>query len=157
MSAPPVAVPSAELSGAAVRRVNRRATAARADTTLLQRLGDLWGNLVSVAIGIGVLAGWVASLRDRMSLADAPVTAIALPAGVTAAIAVVVAAAGVVVVLDRLGPGNCTPAAGAWWLPLPAGRRGLLGGELRRVTTAVVVPAVVLAFPLVAGLSSALT
>jgi hypothetical protein len=63
----------------------------------------------------------------------------------------------VVVVLDRLGPVNCTPAAGAWWLPLPAGRRGLLAGELRRVTVAVTVPAVVLAFPLLAGVSSALT
>src|SRR5687768_13017837 len=104
MTAPVLAVREAELSGSAVRRLTRRATAARADTTVLDRLGDAWGNLVSVAIGVAVLAGWAASLRDRISLADAPVTATTLPTGLTAASAVVVAAAGVVVVLDRLGP-----------------------------------------------------
>jgi hypothetical protein len=149
-----VAVPGAELSGSVVRRTTRRATAARADTTLLARLGELWGNLVSIAIGIGVLVGWITSLRERITLADAPVTPTAVPAGLTGAIAVVVAAAGVVVVLDRLGPVNCTPAAGAWWLPLPARRRDLLAGELRRVTAVVAVPAVMLAFPVVMGLST---
>jgi hypothetical protein len=156
VTAVPTAGHDAELSGAAVRRLTRRATAARADTTLLARLGDLWGDLVSIAIGIGVLAGWVASLRERISLAGSPVTAAALPAGLTGAITVVIAVAGVVVLLDRLGPVNCTPAAGAWWLPLPARRRGLLTGELRRVSTVVVVVTGVLAFPVLAGLSSTL-
>ena len=157
MTAGVVAVREAELPGSAVRRLTRRATAQRADTTLLARIGDLWGNVVSIAIGIGVLAGSVTSLREEISLAGAPVTATSLPTGLTAAIAVVVAAAGVVVLLDRLGPVNCTPAAGAWWLPLPASRRGLLAGELRRVTTVLAATAVVLAFPVVVGLSSAPT
>ena len=99
MSAALVAVRESELSGPAVRRLTRRATASRADTTLFERLSDLWGNVVSIAIGIGVLAGWVASLRERISLADSAVTTPALPTRLTAAIAAVVAAAGVVLIL----------------------------------------------------------
>ncbi|MGR7024011.1 DUF6297 family protein [Geodermatophilus sp. URMC 62] len=146
-SSPVVAVRAAELSGAAVRRLTRRATAARADTTLTARLGEVYGHLVSVAIGVAVLAGAVASLRERISLAGAPVTVPVLPAGVTAAVAVSLAVAGLVVCLDRLGPVSSTPAAAAWWLPLPAGRRELLRGELVRVVTAVTGAAVVLALP----------
>jgi hypothetical protein len=150
-----LAVREDELSGAAVRRMTRRATAARADITLLARMGDLWGSLVSIAIGVGVLAGWVASLRERISLADAPVTTATLASGLSATIAVVVAVAGLVLVLDRLGPVSSTPAAGAWWLPLPAGRRGLLISELRRIAVAVAATGAVLGLPVVAGLSPA--
>jgi hypothetical protein len=47
---------------------------------------------------------------------------------------------------------SATPAVGAWWLPLPAGRRGLLRGELRRVGLLAVVAAVAVALPvLLAG------
>jgi hypothetical protein len=152
-----VAVRDAELGGAAVRRLTRRATAARADTTLLARLGDVWGNLVSIAVGVAVLGSWLAGARDRISLTDAPVTATTLPPGLTAAIAAVVAVAGLVLVLDRLGPVSSTPAAGAWWLPLPASRRSLLSGELRRVTTVVACTAAVLALPLVTALPAAPT
>jgi Family of unknown function (DUF6297) len=145
----------AELSGAAVRRFTRRATAARADTTTAARLGELWGHLVTVATGVAVLAGTVSSLRERISLAGAPVTVAVLPAGVTAAIVGVLAVAVLVVCLDRLGPVSATPAAAAWWLPLPAGRRELLRGELARITTAVVGIAVVLALPLALTLTDA--
>lgn len=145
----------AELSGAAVRRLTRQATAARADTTLAARLGELWGHLVTVATGIAVLAGMVSSLRERISLAGAPVTVTVLPTGVTAAIAGLLAIAAAVVCLDRLGPVNSTPAAAAWWLPLPAGRRDLLRGELTRITAAVVGIAVVPALPLALTLTDA--
>src|ERR1700712_5740794 len=98
---PPVAaIRETELDGAAVRRLTRRATASRADTTLLTRLGELWGNLVSVAIGLGVLAGWVASLRDRISLAKASMTATTLPVELTGVVAVFVAFAGLVLGLE---------------------------------------------------------
>ena len=147
----------AELSGAAIRRFTRRATAARADTTLAARLGEAWSHMVSVAIGVGVLAGVVASLRERMSLAGAPITLPVLPAGATAAAAAVVGVAGLVVCLDRLGPVSSTPAAAAWWLPLPAARRDLLRGELARVTAAVVGSAAVLALPLALSPTDALT
>lgn len=153
--APVAADRGAELDGAAVRRFTRRATASRADTTLVTRLGELWGNLVSVAVGIAILSGSVTSLRDRMALADAPVTGTTLPGGLTAQVVVFVALAGLVLTLDRLGPVSSTPAAAAWWLPLPAGRRSLLIGELRRLGAAVVVTAVVLALPLVLTLSAA--
>src|SRR4051794_24086309 len=143
-----LAVRAAELSGAAVRRLTRQATAARADTTLAARLGEAWSHLVSVAIGVAVLAGMVSSLRERISLAGAPVTLPVLPARGTAAVAAVLAVAGLVVCLDRLGPVSSTPAAAAWWLPLPAGRRDLLRGELSRVGAAVVGAAVVLALTL---------
>jgi hypothetical protein len=151
---PLAATREAELDGAAVRRFTRRATASRADTTVFTRLGELWGNLMSVAIGVAVLAGSVGSLRDRLSLADSPVTARTLPGGLTEAVTVVLALAGLVVGLDRLGPLSSTPAAAAWWLPLPATRRSLLTGELRRLTAAVAATAVLLALPLVLTLSA---
>ncbi|MGY1592743.1 DUF6297 family protein [Geodermatophilus sp. SYSU D00708] len=150
-----LAVREAELSGAAVRRLTRRATAARADTTLAARLGEAWSSLVSVAIGVAVLAGAVASLRERISLAGAPVTPPVLPPGIVAAAAALLAVAGLVVCLDRLGPVSSTPAAAAWWLPLPAGRRDLLRGELFRVTAAVVGTAVMPALPLALTLTDA--
>nr|WP_239521341.1 DUF6297 family protein [Blastococcus saxobsidens] len=90
-----------------------------------------------------------------MALAGAPATVPVLPAGVTVAIAAVLAIAGLVVCLDRLGPVSSTPAAAAWWLPLPAGRGGLLRGELARITSAVVGTAVVLSLPLALALTDA--
>ncbi|SDD47089.1 hypothetical protein SAMN05660690_4293 [Geodermatophilus telluris] len=157
MSAPAsvLADRGAELSGAAVRRLTRRATAARADTTAAARLAEVWSSLVSGAIGVAVVAGAVASVRERVTLAGAPVTATVLPASVTAAVAAVLALAGLAVALARLGPVSSTPAAAAWWLPLPAGRRDLLRGELARVTAAVVGVAAVAALPLALTLTDA--
>jgi uncharacterized protein DUF6297 len=147
----------APLDGAAVRRWTRRATAARASTTLGQRLSDAWGGLVSAGVGVAVAGGGLASLRERIALAGAPVTATVLPAPLTSAALVLLALAGVVVVLARLGPVSATPAAAAWWLPLPADRRGLLRGELVRLTAAVGGGAVLLALPLVLGAVAAPT
>ncbi|WP_232807241.1 DUF6297 family protein [Geodermatophilus chilensis] len=62
-----------------------------------------------------------------------------------------------VVVPARLGPVSTTPAAAAWWLPLPADRRGLLRGELMRLTVVGVAVAVLLALPLVFGAAAAPT
>ena len=125
---------AAPLDGAAVRRWTRRATAARAQTTLGERLSDAWGGLVTAGIGVAVAGGSLASLRERIALAGAPVTGTTLPAPLTSAALALVALACVVVVLARLGPVSATPAAAAWWLPLPADRRGLLRGELLRLT-----------------------
>ncbi len=144
-------VPAAPLDGAAVRRLTRRATAARAQTTLGERLSDAWGGLVSAAIGVAVAGGSLVSLREEIALAGAPVTGTTLPAPVTSAALAVLALAGTVVVLARLGPVSATPAAAAWWLPLPADRRGLLRGELLRLTAAAVAVAVLLTLPLVLG------
>ncbi|SDN76622.1 DUF6297 family protein [Geodermatophilus sp. DSM 45219] len=143
--------PVAPLDGVAVRRQTRRATAARARTTLSERLGEAWGGLVSAGIGVAVAGGSLASLREEVALAGAPVTATTLPASASSAALAVLAGAGAVVVLARLGPVSATPAAAAWWLPLPADRRGLLRGELSRLTTAVVAVAVLVALPLVLG------
>ncbi|WP_448608855.1 DUF6297 family protein [Geodermatophilus sp. URMC 60] len=147
----------APLDGAAVRRWTRRATAARARTTLSERLSEAWGGLVSAGIGVAVAGGSLASLRERIALAGAPVTGTTLPASLTSAALALLALAGVVVVLARLGPVSATPAAAAWWLPLPADRRGLLRGELVRLAAAVGVLAVLLALPLVFGAAAAPT
>jgi hypothetical protein len=107
--------------------------------------------LTSAGIVVGVLAGTVSSLRERIA-ARPPVEAAVLPGAVTAAVAALVLAGGVIGLLARLGPVSATPAVGAWWLPLPAGRRGLLRGELRRVGLLAVVAAVTAALPvLLAG------
>nr|WP_281371770.1 DUF6297 family protein [Petropleomorpha daqingensis] len=70
-----------------------------------------------------------------------------MPAPYAAAVAGVLAVAGLLLLLDRLGPVSATPAAAAWWLPLPADRRGLLAGDLARTTGAVVAGALVLVLP----------
>jgi Family of unknown function (DUF6297) len=149
-----LAVREDELTGPEVRRWTRRAAAARADTTLWTRLGDALGTLTSIGVGIAVVGGSVASLRERVLLAGPPVTAAHLPGALVAAAAGVMGLAALLVLLDRLGPVSATPAVAAWWLPLPAGRGGLLAGELRRVTTAAVVPAVLLTFPVLIAVSS---
>jgi Family of unknown function (DUF6297) len=151
------ATPVAPLDGAAVRRWTRLATAARAQITLGQRLSEAWSGLVSAGIGVAVAGGSLASLRERIALAGAPVTGTTLPASLTSAALALLALAGAVVVLARLGPVRATPAAAAWWLPLPADRRGLLRGELGRLVAAGVAVAVLLALPLVFGAAAAPT
>ena len=130
------------LDGRQVRRLTRRSAAHRADTTLMTRLMDAWSTIASVGIGLAVLGGWLASLR--VSIATRPPTAgPGLPGTVTVAVATIVAVAGLVSLLDRLGPISASPAAAAWWLPLPADRRSLLRGDLGRLTgTSLVVTAV---------------
>ncbi|RBY77243.1 hypothetical protein DQ238_15210 [Geodermatophilus sp. TF02-6] len=144
--------PRAELGGPEVRRVTRRATAARAGVTLWTRLQEVWGTLASVGVGVAVLGGSLASLRERISVSGAPVTEATLPASAAAVVVGVLALAGLGVLLDRLGPVSSTPAAAAWWLPLPADRRGLLRGELVRITAVVAAVATVLTLPVALGL-----
>jgi hypothetical protein len=120
------------LDGRQVRRLTRRSAAQRAVTTWWTRLEDAWSTAASVAIGLAVLGGWLASVRDEIA-SRAPVSDTPLPSSVTAAVTLVVAGAALVSLLDRLGPISAGPAAAAWWLPLPADRRNLLRGDLVRV------------------------
>lgn len=143
---------SAELDGRRVRAHTRRAAAARATTTLLGRLGDLWSHAVTIAIAVAVLGGGVSSLQERLAVPDEPLVPPGASGGTTATAAAVVAVAGLLLVLDRLGPLSSTPAAATWWLPLPADRRGLLLPELWRVGAAVIGVAVLAALPLALAL-----
>ena len=137
-----VTAPVGVLDGRQVRQLTRRSSAHRADTTLMTRVMDAWSTIASVGIGLAVLGGWLASLRVDIATRS-PTGGAGLPGTVTVAVATVVAVAGLVSLLDRLGPISASPAAAAWWLPLPAGRRGLLRGELVRLTgTGLVVTAV---------------
>ncbi|WNV73656.1 DUF6297 family protein [Geodermatophilus sp. DSM 44513] len=145
------------LDGAAVRRLTRRATAARARTTLAARIGDAWGVLVTAATGVAVAGSGLVSLREEIALAGAPVTAPSLSAALAATALGVLAAAGTVVVLARLGPVSATPAVAAWWLPLPADRRSLLRAEPLRLTAVVVAAAALLTLPLTLGSTSSPT
>ncbi len=137
-----------ELAGAGVRRFTRRATAARADTSWLTLGGDLLSALTTAAVVVAVLGGAFASLRERIAARPATGAAV-LPGELTALVAAVLVTSAVVALLSRLGPVSATPATAAWWLPLPAGRRGLLRGELRKVGLVAVVAAVVVALPVV--------
>nr|WP_279590952.1 DUF6297 family protein [Modestobacter marinus] len=67
----------------------------------------------------------------------------------TAAAVALSLAAGLTALFARLGPVSATPAAAAWWLPLPAGRRGLLRGELRRAVGLAVAAALAVGVPVV--------
>ncbi len=128
----PATLPAAELDGRQIRRLTRQSTAQRAAITWGTRLTDAWSTAASVGIGLAMLGGWLASVRD--DIADrTPGSGTPLPSSVTTLVAVVVALAGLVSLLDRLGPVSSSPAAAAWWLPLPADRRALLRGDLLRV------------------------
>jgi hypothetical protein len=74
----------------------------------------------------------LASVRHDIA-GRAPGGGTALPASVTTLAAAIVAVAGLTTLLDRLGPVSASPAAAAWWLPLPAERAGLLRSDLVRV------------------------
>jgi hypothetical protein len=94
-----------------------------------------------------VVGGGLASLRKQIEFGPLPVTGSPLPAPFAAAVAGVFAVAGLLLLLDRLGPVSATPAAAAWWLPLPADRRTLLAGDLARTMGVVVAAALVLVLP----------
>jgi hypothetical protein len=136
----------AELSGADVRRLVRRSTAQRVDTTLGQRLSDAWSTAASVAIGLAVLGGWLGTVRDDI-VGQAVVGGALLPGSVTAGVGLLIATAGLLALLDRLGPVSSSPAATAWLLPLPADRRGLLRSELGKVSGACALVVALLAVP----------
>lgn len=146
--------PAGELAGRDVRRLTRRAAAARAELTLLGRAGDVLGHLVTGATVIALLGGSLQSFRTRMPGITRPLTGPPLPGAVTGLAVWIMALAGVIFVLDRLGPLNATPAAAAWWLPLPAGRRGLLLGQLARTTGVLLAVAVGVAVAPVVALTS---
>jgi hypothetical protein len=141
------AAPELELDGAQVRRLTSRSAAARATTTLWTRLLDAWSVTVTTAIGLAMVGGWLASVRDTIGSRPS-MPGSALPSVVTAAVVTVVAVAGLVGLLDRLGPVSASPAAAAWWLPLPASRRRLLRAELARVAGACAGITALLSLPL---------
>jgi hypothetical protein len=145
----PAADRAAELDGPGVRRLTRRSAAQRAVTTLGARIGDAWATLVSVGIGLALFGGWLHSVRDAVA-GRAPGSGTVLPATVTALTAGVVAVAALTTLLDRLGPVSASPAAAAWWLPLPADRARLLRGELGRVAGATSGTTALLCLPLAA-------
>ncbi len=151
-----VAADAAELTGAGVRRFTRRATAGRADTSWLTLGGDLLSALTVAGVVVAVFGGAFSALRERIA-ARPPAPATDLPGELTALVAALVVAAAVVALLSRLGPLSATPAAAAWWLPLPADRRGLLRGDLQRVGAVAVVAAVVVALPVVLAAPAAPT
>jgi hypothetical protein len=82
---------------------------------------------------VALCGGAVSSLREQIA-ARPPAGPAPLPGGLTATAVAVVLGAGLVALSARLGPVSATPATAAWWLPLPAERRGLLRGELRRTS-----------------------
>lgn len=145
MTGPPVADRALELRGRQVRRLTRRAAAARADIGVFARIGDALGYLVTVGAIVAFLGGSMQSFHGRQTMSSHLATGHPLPGQLTAVAVGVMALAGLVFLLDRLGPVNTTPPAAAWWLPLPAGRRGLLLGQLARTTGIVVVGAVLVA------------
>ncbi len=148
MSAALLGDPAQELSGAGVRRFTRRATAARADTSWLTLGGDVLSALTTAGVVVAVLGGAFSALRERIAARPETGSAV-LPGELTALVAALLVTSAVVALLSRLGPVSATPATAAWWLPLPAGRRGLLRGELRKVGLVAVVAAVVVALPVV--------
>src|SRR3954467_1262699 len=107
-----------EWSGTAVRRFTRRATAARADTGWLTRVGDLLSGLTSAGIAVALCGGAVSSLREQIAARPSAGAAV-LPGGLTAAAVAVALGAALAALFARLGPVSATPATAAWWLPLP--------------------------------------
>src|SRR4051795_6683089 len=107
-------VAAGALDGRAVRRLTRNSAAQRAVTTWRTQLADAWSTAASVAIGLAILGGWLASvphqIPNRPPVSDTP-----LPARVTLLVTLVVAVAAIVGLLDRLPPRTARPAAGLLW------------------------------------------
>src|SRR3954468_11867686 len=59
-------VAAGALDGRAVRRLTRNSAAQRAVTTWRTQLADAWSTAASVAIGLAVLGGWLASVRHQI-------------------------------------------------------------------------------------------
>ncbi|MCZ2822912.1 MULTISPECIES: DUF6297 family protein [unclassified Modestobacter] len=90
----------------------------------------------------------MSSLREQIAARPAADAAV-LPGALTAAVVALSLAAGLTALFARLGPVSATPAAVGWWLPLPAERRGLLRGELRRSVGLAVAAALTVGVPVV--------
>ncbi|MCZ2849467.1 DUF6297 family protein [Modestobacter sp. VKM Ac-2978] len=97
---------------------------------------------------MALCGGAVSSLREQIAARPAADAAV-LPGSLTAAAVALSLTAGLTALFARLGPVSATPAAVVWWLPLPAGRRGLLRGELRRAVGLAVAAALVVGVPVV--------
>lgn len=111
--------------------------------------------MTSAGIAVAVCGGAVSSLREQIA-ARPPAGAAVLPGSLTAGAVAVALAAALVALFARLGPVSATPATAAWWLPLPAGRRGLLRGELRRVVLLAAATALTAGLPVVLTLTHSL-
>src|SRR4051794_41632918 len=105
------AVAAGAMDGRAVRRLTRNSAAQRAVTTWRTQLADAWSTAASVAIGLAVLGGWLASVPHQIATPP-PVSDTPLPGRVTLLVTPVGAGAAIVGLLDRLRPASRTPAAG---------------------------------------------
>src|SRR4051794_14932921 len=112
-------VAAGALDGRAVRRLTRNSAAQRAVTTWRTQLADAWSPAASVAIGLAVLGGWLASVRQQIATRP-PVSDTPLPARVTLVVTLVVAVAAIVGLLDPLRAVSGRPAAAFLGLPPPA-------------------------------------
>lgn len=116
------AVPAAR----SIRRFTAEAARVRADAHVGALLVDVYSVVLSVAIAVGIALGVVQQLRVALP----PTPDVDRPGGlslpVLVAVLLVGAAGALVGLAGRLGPVGAGGAEGAWWLPLPVDRRGLL-------------------------------
>src|SRR3954471_1157455 len=110
------AVAAGVLDGRAVRRLTRNSAAQRAVTTWRTQLADAWSTAASVAIGLAVLGGWLASVRHQIATRP-PVSDTPLPVRVTLLVTLVVAVAAIVGLLDRLRRVSVLTGGGCLWAP----------------------------------------
>src|SRR3954447_4832346 len=108
------AVAAGAMDGRAVRRLTRNSAAQRAVTTWRTQLADAWSTAASVAIGLAILGGWLASVRHQIATRP-PVSDTPLPARVTLLVTLVVAVAAVVGLLNPLRRRSNTARAGSTW------------------------------------------
>lgn len=113
----------AALSGARVRSLTRSASAVRSTGSIVSLVGDVYSGLVMFVVTLVI----VVSAAGQIGVGMTP------PEGGDSldprwvSLAALLAGAGVVLGLAaRLGPLGVGGAGAAWWLPLPADRRGLL-------------------------------
>ncbi len=135
-----------------IRRFTAEAARVRADARVGALLGDVYAAVLSVAIAVGIALGVVQQLRVALP----PPPDVATPGGLSLPVVVAVlllAAAGALVSLaGRLGPVGAGGAEGAWWLPLPVDRRGLLRPAAVRLPVLAALAGAVVVVLLEAGL-----
>lgn len=118
--------PEEALSGPELRRLTRQATEAHGGGRVSELVGEVYAVLVSGTIAWLVVIGAIQALGADV---DGPAAARVDPGWL--GLAVVVLGTGVLLSLfARLGPMAISAGHAAWWLPMPAGRAGLLRPRL---------------------------
>ena len=135
MTAPPLDRTAPVPDGREIRRITAAIQGAREGRGAGAFLLELWYAAMTLGVAVAMVVGAATTLHDARAgvVGDAAARAASTPPGplvaggdLAAALALVAVLAGLLAAAGRLGPVSVGGGGGAWWLPMPVERRGLL-------------------------------